>query len=115
MEKKITIQASMECSPLVEVENLEFKPKPQKVRLPDRSGRGRGVPTMPPSGAPRPVFRPNMPAAGAGRGRGRDTPQRPPREQKPPLKPAQVASANPFGNAAATSQPIEKEEEDKHE
>ena len=54
-------------------ETYEFQPKIRKVRIPDKSGRGRGMPGMPKAGPPRPVFKP--PAAGgaaaAGRGRGR--------------------------------------------
>jgi hypothetical protein len=93
---------------------VEFKPKERKVRLPDMASRGRGVPNMPPAGGSRPVFRAGMPPSGAprGRGRGRETPQRQPKDPKPHPKQPPVGAASPFGAKPAENDPVPSSQEE---
>lgn len=89
-------------------ETFEFKPKIRKVKIPDKSGRGRGMPGMPkPSGPPRPVFKPltaspagSGPGPSSGRGRGASQSRRPAREES--KKPSRPMNASPFGAPPAS-------------
>ena len=71
----------MESNTKEEHDSVKKTPK-----MSDSSGRGRGIPGLPLSGPPRPVFKPPVPAdpkEASQRGRGRGTPLRSARGEKP--------------------------------